>query len=76
MMKGWKISTARPGRGASGALRQELILVAISDKDEAVRRVKECLPDAEIKLTSEATPDLLAEYQVVDGEMVVLPEES
>ncbi|MEO6946921.1 MAG: hypothetical protein ABI146_04215 [Nitrobacter sp.] len=57
-------------------MRQELILVAISDKDDAVRAVKECLPDAEIKQTAEATPELLAEYQVVDGEMVVLPEES
>lgn len=72
MLKGWKISTVRPGRGASGALRREYILVAIADKDAAVRAVKETLPDAEIKVDSEATPELLAEYQVIDGEMVVL----
>jgi hypothetical protein len=76
MAKGWKISTVRPGRGASGALRQELFLVAISDKVEAVRAVQECLPDAEVKIESEASSNILAEYQVNDGEMSVLPEGS
>jgi hypothetical protein len=74
MPKGWKISAGRPGRGASGALRQELFLVAIPDKEEAVRAVQACLPDAQIKVESEATPDILAEYQVPDGQMFVLPE--
>jgi hypothetical protein len=72
MLKGWKISSVRPGRGASGALRQEFILVAIADQTAALRAVKECLPDAEITVDSEATPELLAEYQVIEGEMVVL----
>ncbi|GEC17357.1 hypothetical protein [Nitrobacter sp.] len=72
MIKGWKISTVRPGRGASGAPRREFILVAIADQDAAVRAVKETLPDAEVKVDSEATPELIAEYQVIDGEMVVL----
>ena len=76
MAKGWKISAARPGRGASGARRQELFLVAISDKAEALRAVQACLPDAEVKIHSEASPDMLAEYQVSDGEMFVLPEGS
>ncbi|WP_439924197.1 hypothetical protein [Nitrobacter sp. JJSN] len=72
MLKGWKISSVRPGRGASGALRHEFILVAIADQAEALRAVKECLPDAEITVDSEASQELLAEYQVIDGEMVVL----
>ena len=76
MAKGWKISSVRPGRGASGAMRQELFLVAIPDKVEAVRAVQACLPDAEVKVESEATPDILAEYQMHDGEMFVLPEGS
>jgi hypothetical protein len=75
MAKGWKISTVRPARGGS-AMRQELFLVAIPDKAEAVRAVKACLPDAEVKVDSEASPDLLAEYEVSDGEMFVLPEGS
>jgi hypothetical protein len=75
MAKGWKISTVRPGRGGR-ATRQELFLVAIPDKVEAVRAVQACLPDAEVKIDSEASPDLLAEYQVSDGEMFVLPEGS
>jgi hypothetical protein len=74
MAKGWKISAVRPGRGASGALRQELFLVAIPDKEEALRAVQACLPDAELKVDSEASPDILAEYQVVDGQMFVLPD--
>ena len=76
MAKGWKIRAVRPGRGASGAMRQELFLVAIPDKVEAVQAVQACLPDAEVKIDSEASPDILAEYQVNDGEMFVLPEGS
>jgi hypothetical protein len=75
MAKGWKISTVRPAGGGS-AMRQELFLVAIPDKVEAVRAVQACLPDAEVKIDSEASLDLLAEYQVSDGEMFVLPEGS
>jgi hypothetical protein len=73
MAKGWKISTVRPAGGGS-AMRQELFLVAIPDKVEAVRAVQECLPDAEIKIDSEASPDLLAEYQMSEGDMFVVPE--
>lgn len=54
-------------------MRQEVFLVAIPDKAEAVRAVKACLPDAEVKIESEASSDILAEYQVNDGEMFVLP---
>jgi hypothetical protein len=75
MAKGWKIGAVRLGRGG-GAMRQELFLVAIPDQVEAVRAVQACLPDAEIKIDSEASPALLAEYQVGDGEMFVLPEGS
>jgi hypothetical protein len=74
MANGWKISSVRPGRGASGAMRRELFLVAIADKAEAVRAVQACLPDAEVKVESEASADILAEYQVSDGQMFVLPE--
>jgi len=76
MAKGWKISAVRPGRGASGAMRHEVFLVGIPDKVEAVRAVQACLPDAEVKIDSEAGTDILAEYQVNDGEMFVLPEGS
>jgi len=76
MAKGWKILAARSGRGASGAMRKELFLVAIPDKVEALRAVQACLPDAEIKIESEASPDSLAQYQVNDGEMFVLPDGS
>jgi hypothetical protein len=76
MAKGWKISAVRPGRGASGASRREVFLVAIPDEVEAVRAVQACLPDAEVKIDSEATSNILAEYQVNDGEMFVLPEGS
>lgn len=74
MAKGWKIRATRPGRGASGAPRHELFLVAIADQSEAVRAVQACLPDAEVKIESEAAPDVLAEYEVGDGQMFVVPE--
>ena len=74
MGQGWKVSAVRPGRGASGALRHELFLVAIADKVEAVQAVQACLPDAEVKIHSEASPEILAKHQVSDGEMIVLPE--
>ncbi len=74
MAKGWKIRTRRPGRGASGAMRQEVFLVAIPDEREALQAVKACLPDAEVKIDSEAGPEMFAEHQVQDGEMFVLPE--
>jgi hypothetical protein len=75
MAKGWKISSVRPGRGGS-AMRRELFLVAIPDEVEAVRAVQACLPDADVKIDSEASPDILAQYQVIDGEMFVIPDES
>jgi hypothetical protein len=75
MTNGWKISATRPGRGASGAMRREMFLVAITDKLEALRTVQACLPDAEVKIDSAASPDMFAEHQVNDGEMLVLPEE-
>ena len=55
-------------------MRQELFLVAIPDKVEAVRAVQACLPDAEVKIDSEASPDILAEHEVADGQMFVVPE--
>jgi hypothetical protein len=76
MATGWKIRAVRPGRGASGAMRQELFLVGIPDEVEALRAVQACLPDAEVKIDSEAGPDILAQYQVSDGEMFVLPDGS
>ncbi len=76
MTKGWKISAVRPGRGASGALRQEIFLVAIPDKGEALRAVQACLPDAELKVDSEVTSDILEKYEVNNGEMFVVPEGS
>jgi hypothetical protein len=74
MAKGWKISTVRPGRGG-GATRQESFLVAIADQGEALRAVQACLPDAEITIDSEAGSELLAQFEVSEGEMFVLPDE-
>jgi hypothetical protein len=75
MANGWKIRATRPGRGASGAMRREIFLVAIPDKLEALRAVQTCLPDAEVKIDSEASRDMFMEHQMNDGEMLVLPEE-
>ena len=74
MAQGWKIKAVRPGRGASGAMRHELFLVAIADQAAAVGAVKACLPDATVEIESEAGPDVLAQYEVNDGEMFVIPD--
>jgi hypothetical protein len=47
--------------------RQELFLV-FPTKSKAVRAVQACVPDAEVKIDSEASPSILAEYQVNNGE--------
>lgn len=73
MAKGWKIRAVRPGRGASGATRDEVFLVAMADQAQAIQAVRACLPDAEITAESEASPDILAQFQVNEGEMFVLP---
>ncbi len=57
-------------------MRRELFLVAIADKVEAVKAVQACLPDAEVKIVSEASQDILAQYEVGDGLMFVIPEGS
>ena len=53
-------------------MRRERFLVAIPDK----AAVQGCLPDAEVKIDSEASSGILAEYEVNDGEMFLLPEGS
>lgn len=57
-------------------MREELFLVAIPDQDEAIRAVQACLPDAKINVDSEASAELLLQYQVIDGELLVLQDES
>ncbi len=57
-------------------MREELFLVAIPDQGEAVRAVQACLPDATIKVDSEASAELLLQYQVIDGELLVIQDES
>jgi hypothetical protein len=53
-----------------------VLQLAIPNKVEAVRAVQACLPGAEVKIDSEANPNIFAEYQVNDGEMFVVPEGS
>jgi hypothetical protein len=48
--------------------------IGLSPMNRTRRSRTYILPDAEVKIDSEADPDILAEYQVNDGEMFVLPE--
>ena len=75
MAKGWNIVTVRPNTGG-GAVRQGRLLVAIPDKEAAIRAVQARLPDAEVRIDSEASAESLAEYLVKDGEIYVLVEGS
>jgi hypothetical protein len=73
MAKGWKIVTVMPDPGGASPL-QEWSLVAISDKGEAIRAIKERHPHAAIRVDSEADAELLAKYDVRAGKIFVLVE--
>ena len=75
MKKGWKIIAIRPGTGGTASL-QTWLLVAIQDKDEAMRTVKARYPDANVKVDSEADAEYLAKYDVSAGEILVMVEGS
>ena len=75
MAKGWKIVTVLPAtRG--GAPQQEWLLVAIADKNQALRAVKARHPHAAIRVDSEADAELLAKHDVKDGKIVLLLKDS
>ena len=71
MAKGWKIVTVIPTPGRA-APRQEWALVAIADKNAAIRAIKARHPHAAVRVDSEADADLLAKYDVKDGKIFVL----
>ena len=73
MAKGWKIVTVLPN---PGGILQEWSLVAIPDKGEAIRAIKARHPHAAIRVDSEANAELLAKYDVGDGKIFVLVEDS
>jgi hypothetical protein len=75
MTKGWNIITTRPNTGAGLAL-QGRFLVAIPDRDQAIKAVRLRLPDAEVKIDSEASAEAIAEYDVKNGEIFELVEGS
>jgi hypothetical protein len=75
MAKGWKIVTVLPSTGG-GAPQQEWLLVAIADKNQAIRAVKARHPHAAIRVDSEADAELLAKHDVKDGKIVLLLKDS
>jgi hypothetical protein len=75
MVRGWNIVTVIPNPGGASPL-QEWALVAIPNKAKAIRAIKARHPHAAIRVDSEADAELLAEYDVRDGRIFVLAEES
>jgi hypothetical protein len=75
MAKGWKIVAVLPSKGG-GAPLQEWLLVAISDKGQAINAVKSLHPHAAIRVDSEAHAELLAKHDVREGKIVLLTQGS
>ena len=76
MTKGWTIvAVVRPGTRGSSVPRGRFV-VAIPDKAEAASAVQERLPDADIKIDSEASAEFLKRHLVRPGEVFVLMDDS
>jgi len=71
MAKGRKIVTIIPNPGGASPL-QESVLVAISDKGEAIREIKARHPHAAIRVGSEADAEHLSKYDVRDDKISAL----
>lgn len=71
MAKGWKVIAATKRKGG-GPLMKEYFLVAIANRDEAVRALRERkkLLDAELTVDGEATADFLDWLDVRGGEIL------
>ena len=62
--KGWDITALGPNKRSSSYGR---FLVAIANKDAAVRAIQEWFPNAKVVVNSEASPKMLAAWGVKDG---------
>jgi hypothetical protein len=74
MTTGWKIVTVLPNRSGAAPLQEGRWLPFLTKK--AIRAVKARHPHAAIRVHLEADAELLAKYDVRDGQILVLVEGS
>jgi hypothetical protein len=67
MAKGWDISALRPNDKPYGRF-----LVAIADRDAAIRAIQAWLPDAKVVINSEAPPETLARFGLDNGKILAV----
>jgi hypothetical protein len=73
MKVGWKFKTRRPDPKGGPDL-QGLIVVHVADQGAAIVVAASKMQDAIFEIDSEASPEMLAEYDVKPGQMLVLME--
>jgi hypothetical protein len=85
MAKGWFISahTPNPGAGNAGignagvaSTPRVRFLVAIHDRDAALRAIEAWYPGSRVVVEGEATAESIAKHRVRDGTIFMLDDES
>jgi hypothetical protein len=75
MAKGWFISALSPNSGA-GSMSGARFLVAISDRDAALRAIEAWYPGSTVVVEGEAGGESIAKHRVRDGTIFMLDNES
>jgi hypothetical protein len=75
MAKGWFMSALSPNSG-NGSTSRVRFLVAIRDRDAALRAIEAWYPGSQVVVEGEATGESIAKYQVRDGTIFMLDDES
>ena len=73
MAEGWKFRTRRPNPDG-GADLLGLVVVRVADQHGAILVASSKMPDAVLEVDSEASPELLEEYDMKPGQMLILME--
>jgi hypothetical protein len=83
MAKGWFISALSPnsgadnsGAGTSGSASRVRFLVAIHDRDAALRAIEAWYPGSKVIVEAEATGESIAKHRVRDGTIFMLDDEA
>jgi hypothetical protein len=70
---GWKFKIRRPDPKGSPDL-QSLVVVHVADQLEAITMAASRMPRAILEIDSEASAELLEQYDIEPGQMLVLVE--
>jgi hypothetical protein len=80
MAKGWFISAHSPnsgnGNSGGGSASRVRFLVAIHDRDAALRAIEAWYPGSRVVVEAEATGESIAKHRVRDGTIFMLDDEA